>query len=80
MKYEFRMNPLCVNFIPCEMTEIGLKNILFKGDLGFDIIQVGANRKTYRQMVRKGFFDLGDSCWPEHIGIFYRSSRGCRAI
>ena len=70
MKYEFRMNPLCVNFIPCEMTEIGLKNILFLRDLGFDIIQVGANRKTYRQMVRKGFFDLGDSCWPEHIGIF----------
>ncbi len=70
MKYEFGMNPLCVNFIPCEMTEVGLKNILFLRDLGFDIVQVGANRKIYRQMVRKGFFDLGDSCWPEHIGIF----------
>lgn len=70
MKYEYGMNPLCCNFIPCEMTEIGLKNILFLRDLGFDMVQVGANRKIYRQMVRKGFFDLGDCCWPEHIGIF----------
>lgn len=70
MKYEFGMNPLCVNFVPCEMTEIGLKNILFLRDLGFDLVQVAANRKIYRKMVRKGFFDLGDCCWPEHIGIF----------
>ncbi|MBU1912296.1 MAG: N-acetyl sugar amidotransferase [Candidatus Omnitrophica bacterium] len=70
LKYEFDMNPLCVNFIPCEMTELGLKNILFLRDLGFDIVQIGANRKVYRKMVRKGFFDLGDCCWPEHIGIF----------
>lgn len=70
MKNEFGMNPLCVNFVPCEMTEVGLKNILFLRDLGFDMIQVGANRKTYRQMAKKGFFELGDCCWPEHIGIF----------
>ncbi len=70
MKYEYGMNPLLVNFIPCEMTEVGLKNLLFLRDLGFDIVQVGANRKIYREMVRKGFFDLGDCCWPEHIGIF----------
>lgn len=70
MKYEFGMNPLCVNFVPCEMTDIGLKNILFLRDLGFDMVQVAPNRKIYRKMVRKGFFDLGDCCWPEHIGIF----------
>jgi len=70
MKHEYGMNPLCVNFVPCEMTEVGLKNILFLRDLGFDMIQVAANRQVYRRMVRKGFFDLGDCCWPEHIGIF----------
>ena len=70
LKYEFGMNPLCVNHIPCEITEVGSENLVFLRELGFDIIQVGANRKTYREMVRKGFFDLGDSCWPEHIGIF----------
>lgn len=70
LKYEFGMNPLCVNFVPCEMTEIGLENVLFLRSLGFDVIQVAANRDVYRRMVQKGFFDLGDSCWPEHIGIF----------
>ncbi|MBT73528.1 MAG: pseudaminic acid biosynthesis protein PseA [Gammaproteobacteria bacterium] len=70
MKYEYGMNPLLVNFIPCEMTDIGNRNLLFLRDLGFDIIQVGANRKIYREMSRKGFFDLGDCCWPEHIGLF----------
>jgi len=70
MKHEFGMNPLCVNFIPCEMTDLGIKNIRFLRDLGVDLIQVGVNRHAYRRMVRKGFFDLGDCCWPEHIGIF----------
>lgn len=70
MRDKFGMNPLCVNFIPCEMTDVGLKNILFLRDLGFDIVQIGANRKTYRKMAKKGFLDLGDCCWPEHIGIF----------
>lgn len=37
LKYEFSMNSLCVNFIPCEMTELGLRNILFLRDLGFGI-------------------------------------------
>jgi len=70
MKYEYKMHPLLVNFIPCEMTEVGLKNILWLRDQGFDMIQIGGNREVYRKMVRKGFFDLGDCCWPEHIGIF----------
>ena len=39
-------------------------------DQGFDLIQVSANRKNYRELVRVGFFKLGDCCWPEHVGIF----------
>ena len=70
MREEFNMNPLCVNHVPCEQTEVGLKNITFLRDQGFDVIQVGANRKSYRELVRVGFFKLGDCCWPEHIGIF----------
>lgn len=70
MKYKYGMNPLCVNHVPCEMTEVGHRNLLFLRDLGFDLIQVGANRRAYRQMVRVGFHKLGDCCWPEHIGIF----------
>ena len=70
MRDVFGMHPLCVNHLPCDLTEVGWKNLLFLRDLGFDIIHVGANRKAYREMVRIGFFKLGDCCWPEHIGIF----------
>jgi N-acetyl sugar amidotransferase len=70
MRDEFGMNPLCVNHVPCELTEVGQKNLDFLRDQGFDLIQIGANRKSYRELVRIGFFKLGDCCWPEHIGIF----------
>jgi N-acetyl sugar amidotransferase len=70
MKHRYGMNPLCVNFVPCEMTEVGHKNLEFLRDLGFDLIQVGANREAYRKMSKVGFHKLGDCCWPEHIGIF----------
>ena len=70
MRDEFGMNPLCVNHVPCEMTDVGAKNLTFLRDQGFDLIQVGANRKAYRELVRIGFFKLGDCCWPEHVGIF----------
>jgi N-acetyl sugar amidotransferase len=70
MRDEYGMTPLCVNHIPCELTEVGQQNLTFLRDQGFDLIQVGADRKTYRELVRIGFSKLGDCCWPEHIGIF----------
>jgi len=70
MKNKFKMHPLCVNFMPCDQTEVGRKNLMFLRDLGFDIVQVQTNLQVYKKMVRIGFFKLGDCCWPEHIGIF----------
>lgn len=70
MRDKYGMNPLCVNHMPCDQTDVGRENILFLRDQGFDVIQVAANRKSYRELVRIGFFKLGDCCWPEHIGIF----------
>ena len=70
MRDKYGMKPLCVNHIPCELTEVGQKNLTFLRDQGFDLIQVGGNRKAYRQLVDIGFRKLGDCCWPEHIGIF----------
>ena len=70
MRDEFGMNPLCVTHTPCDLTEVGLKNLDFLRDQGFDLIQISANRKHYRELVRVGFFKLGDCCWPEHVGIF----------
>jgi len=70
MRDKYGMNPLCVTHTPCELTPVGLKNLNFLRDQGFDLIQVSGNRKYYRELVRIGFFKLGDCCWPEHIGIF----------
>jgi len=70
MRDKFGMTPLCVTHTPCDLTDIGMKNLNFLRDQGFDLIQISANRKNYRELVRIGFFKLGDCCWPEHIGIF----------
>lgn len=70
MRDKYGMTPLCVTHTPCELTDVGLKNLNFLRDQGFDLIQVSGNRKSYRELVRIGFFKLGDCCWPEHIGIF----------
>jgi N-acetyl sugar amidotransferase len=70
MRDKYGMNPLCVTHTPCDLTEVGLKNLNFLRNQGFDLIQISGNRKYYKELVRIGFFKLGDCCWPEHIGIF----------
>lgn len=70
MRDKYKMTPLCVTHTPCDLTDVGLQNLNFLRDQGFDLIQVSANRKNYKELVRIGFFKLGDCCWPEHIGIF----------
>jgi N-acetyl sugar amidotransferase len=70
MRDKYGMNPLCVTHTPCDLTPVGLKNLNFLRDQGFDLIQISGNRKHYKELVRIGFFKLGDCCWPEHIGIF----------
>ncbi|PVZ70204.1 N-acetyl sugar amidotransferase [Pelagibaculum spongiae] len=70
MRDKYGMTPLCVTHTPCDLTEVGLKNLNFLRDQGFDLIQISGNRKSYKELVRIGFFKLGDCCWPEHIGIF----------
>lgn len=70
MRDKYNMTPLCVSHTPCDLTEVGIRNLTFLRDQGFDLIQVSSNRRAYRELVRIGFFKLGDCCWPEHIGIF----------
>lgn len=70
MRDNYGMNPLCVTHTPCDLTDVGLENLNFLRDQGFDLIQISANRLAYKELVRIGFFKLGDCCWPEHIGIF----------
>jgi len=70
MRDKYKMNPLCVTHTPCELTEVGHKNLNFLRDQGFDIVHISGNRKNYKELMKIGFFKLGDCCWPEHIGIF----------
>lgn len=70
MKERYGMHPLCVTFTPCEQTDVGRKNLDFLREQGFDLIQISHNRQSYKELMRIGFFKLGDCCWPEHIGIF----------
>jgi N-acetyl sugar amidotransferase len=70
MRDKYGMTPLCVTHTPCDLTDVGIKNLDFLRDQGFDLVQISANRKNYKELVRIGFFKLGDCCWPEHIGIF----------
>lgn len=70
MRDKYHMHPLCVTHVPCELTTVGRKNLEFLREQGFDLISIATNKKAYRELVRIGFFKLGDCCWPEHIGIF----------
>ena len=64
------LNPLCVSWAPCHLTEIGRRNLRNLQELGVDLIQVWGNPKVYRALIREGLKRVGDNCWPEHVGIF----------
>jgi imidazole glycerol phosphate synthase glutamine amidotransferase subunit len=70
IKHEFGLNPLCVTWTPCNQTELGKRNIENLQRLGVDYLEFTGNPDVYRKLVRLGFELIGDSCWPEHVGIF----------
>ena len=54
------LNPLLVNCMPDEITEIGAKNINNLNHLGFDIISIRPNPIVARKLARKSFFERGN--------------------
>lgn len=54
------MNPLLVNCMPDEITEIGRKNIENLNNLGFDIISLRLNPIVAKKLARKCFFERGN--------------------
>jgi len=70
IKKECGLNPLVVNFHPRDFTETGRKNIEALKELGVDCIEFSANPVIYKKLSKFGLTELGDSAWPEHIGIF----------
>jgi len=59
-KEKLGLNPLLINCMPDEITDIGLKNINNLNNLGFDIISVRPNPVVAKKLARKSFFERGN--------------------
>lgn len=70
MKKVFRMNPLCVNFYPTYLSEIGRKNLDNMRRIGIDLISFKPNPDVYTKICKEAFVRVGDHEWPNHVGIF----------
>lgn len=59
-KEKLGLNPLLINCMPDEITEIGEKNINNLNNLGFDIISIRPNPIVAKKLARKSFFERGN--------------------
>ncbi len=59
-KEKLGLNPLLINCMPDEITEIGRKNIDNLNRLGFDIISIRPNPIVAKKLARKSFFERGN--------------------
>ncbi|MBQ7657880.1 MAG: N-acetyl sugar amidotransferase [Butyrivibrio sp.] len=59
-KEKLGLNPLLINCMPDEITEIGRKNIENLNNLGFDIISIRPNPVVAKKLARKSFFERGN--------------------
>ena len=59
-KEKLGLNPLLVNCMPDEITEVGNKNINNLNNLGFDIISIRPNPRVAKLLARKSFFERGN--------------------
>ncbi len=59
-KEKLGLNPLLINCMPDEITEIGQKNIQNLNNLGFDIISIRLNPTVAKKLARKSFFERGN--------------------
>ncbi len=59
-KEKLGLNPLLINCMPDEITDIGRKNIENLNNLGFDIISIRPNPIVAKKLARKSFFERGN--------------------
>ena len=59
-KEKLGLNPLLINCMPDEITEVGRKNINNLNNLGFDIISIRPNPIVAKKLARKSFFERGN--------------------
>lgn len=69
-KKVYGLNPLLVCFEQTYITELGRKNLENIRTFGCDMIYVKKNPSVYKKMIIEGFKRVGDSEWPNHLGIF----------
>lgn len=71
IKKVYGMNPLLVSFEVTTKNDVGIKNREnIKRAFGCDMIVFEKNPEVYKKMCLRGFRDVGDNEWPNHIGIF----------
>jgi len=70
-KKVYGLNPLLVHFEPTMRTALGKNNLdNIKQSFGVDMLVFEKNPEVYKKMVIEGFRRVGDSEWPNHLGIF----------
>ncbi len=67
LKYEYKMNPLCVSWAPAIYTQIGWDNMKKFAKL-FDTIIYIPNRVIHSKLTRIAFEEFGDPFQPWHYG------------
>lgn len=71
IKKVYGMNPLLVSFETTTKNEVGVKNREnIKKAFGCDMMVFEKNPEVYKKMCLRGFRDVGDNEWPNHLGIF----------
>ncbi len=70
-KVVYGLNPLLVSFEPTTANTIGRKNRdNIKSAFGCDLMVFEKNPHVYKKMCLRGFTEVGDNEWPNHLGIF----------
>lgn len=70
LREEFGINPLCVNFTPCAVSETGKRNLENMRNMGVNLLQFQVDPVVHKKLARIGITQVGDVCWSEHVGIF----------
>lgn len=72
-KEELGLNPMLVNCMPDEITEIGRHNLDNLNNLGFDIFSIRPNPIVAKKLARKTFYERGNIIASSEYGLWASS-------
>ncbi len=70
MKKIYGMNPLAVTYRYGDRTALGQKNLDNLRNMGVDHIEISPRPDAEKKFLKKAFFEAGDPCLVDHMGIF----------